>query len=282
VLAALSLAVAPAWPQQDVKTQKQMQETPQAAGDDDVEPKFIWGILIKIAVQKLSSYAFEAFAKYAFAKLSGGTAENMTLSSMVGLVRNSGALINFSRRGTEPVVESRVALAAAPIVVGDPDKPLVADGKKENYQGVHMALVVAQGGGQTFALRPVNEGFRTGERFKLRVLSTFGGELTIENINPRGERRQIYPPRPDQVVTLLPGSETMIPLDPGQMFEFAGATGREQLVINVIDPRAAGAAASKNKVFRQDTKYGSNFLQEATDGLYPSIQQSVELVHAAK
>src|SRR3954463_11754533 len=200
---------------------------------------------------------------------------------MANLVRDSGALIGFSRRGTEPVA-ARAAPAAAPIVVGDPDKPLVADGKKENYQGVHMALVVAEDGGKTFTFRPVNEGFRTGERFKLRVLSTFGGELTIENINPRGERRQIFPPRADQVVTLLPATETLVPMDPAQFFEFSGATGREQLVVNVVDPRAVGPATSRNKIYRQDTKYGSNFLQETGDGTYPSIQQAVELVHTAK
>ena len=285
-LLVVTLGAGSAWPQQPAKSPaKEIQAAPAQpaeAQEEQVEPKFIWGILINIAISKLSNYAFETFAKWAFARLTGGT-EGFSIASVANLVRDSGARIGFSSRGATTVVAARGAGAeAAPIVVGDPDKPLVADGKKENYQGVHVALMVAEDGGRSFSFRPVNQGFRTDERFKLRVLSTFGGELTIENINPRGERKQVFPSRSDQVVTLLPATETLIPMDPAQFFEFTGATGREQLVVNLVDARAVGPAASRNKIFRQDTKYGSNFLQEVADGSYPSIQQPVELVHSAR
>ena len=285
LLLALTLAF-PALPQQAGKPapMKEVQAPPAAAAaeeDTDVEPKFIWGILIKIAVQKLGSYAFEAFSRWAVARLTG-SAEGLTFDLVASLARTSGARISQSMRGATQVAARSATLDAPPIVVANPDKPLVADGKKENYQGVYFAIAVADPSGRTLAARPINEGFRTGERFKLRVLSTFGGELTIENINPRGERKQVFPPRPDQVVTLLPGSETLIPMDPNQFFEFTGSTGREQLVINLVDPRAVGAAASRNNVFRQDTKYGSNFLQEVSDSTYPNISQGVELVHSAR
>jgi len=278
-----SFVAAPAWPQQPAKAPvKEVQAAPAAAAEEEVEPKFIWGILINIAISKLSNFAFETFAKWALTRLTGGTS-GLSMSSILDMARNSGAKIGFSSRGATPVLAGAdVAPRAAPIVVGNPETPLVADGKKENYQGVHIALMMAEDGGKSFSFRPVNQGFRTGERFKLRVLSTFGGELAIENINPRGERKQVFPPRADQVVTLLPASETLISMDPNQFFEFAGATGREQLVVNVTDPRAVGAAASRNKVYRQDTQYGSNFLQETAGGTYPSIQQAVELVHSAK
>jgi len=285
VLLAITIAL-PAWPQQAVKTPAAQVQAPvnpaNAVPDEpDVEPKFIWGILIKIAVQKLSSYAFEAFTKWAVNRLTG-TTEGLTLDMIGNIARLSGAKITSSMRRNTEVAARGASLDAPPIVVSDPDKPLVADGKKENYQGVFFAIAIADPGGRTFSSRPVSDGFRTGERFKLRVLSTFGGELTIENINPRGERRQIFPGRADQVVTLLPGAETLIPMDPNQFFEFTGATGREQLVVNLADPRAVGAAASRANVFRQDTKYGSNFLQEAVDGTYPNISQAVELVHSAR
>ncbi|MBV8030078.1 MAG: hypothetical protein JO035_01065 [Betaproteobacteria bacterium] len=288
-LVAASLLAGPAWPQGSAPAPQKgapaqpPQAAPASAADsqeDDVEPKFIWGILIKIAVDKLSGYAFQAFTKWALNRLTGGTS-GFTLSSAIDLARDSGARIVQSLRGRTEVA-ARDASLAPPIVVGDPDKPLVADGKKENYQGVHMAIMVAEDGGKRFTFRPVNEGFRTGERFKLRILSTFGGELTIENVNPRGERRQIFPAAVGDVVALQPASETLVPLEANQFFEFTGNTGKEQLVITVVDPRAVGNAASRANVFRQDTQFGSNFLQEAVDGTYPTIQQAVELVHSAK
>ena len=280
-LVALVLActlAAPAFPQQ-APQQAPAPQPPAAQQEEEFESKFIWGILINYAVSKLSSAVFEIFSKWAIGKLTGGEG-GLADFVMANLTRDSGA--RFASRGTAPAALTSAGAQAAPIVVGNPDKPLVADGKKENFQGVHMALMMAEDGGKSFAFRPVNQGFRTGERFKMRVLSTFGGELTIDNINPRGEKKQIYPPRPDQVVTLVPGAETLLPLDANQFFEFAGATGREQLVINVADARAVGAAASRNKIFRQDTKFGSNFLQEATGHAYPSITQAVELTHSAR
>ena len=58
----------------------------------------------------------------------------------------------------------------------------------------------------------MNQGFRTGERFKLRIVSTFNGEMTSENINPRRERGQIYPQLPEHVVALVARRETLNPL----------------------------------------------------------------------
>ncbi len=273
-----ALVLPPAFAQQQPKTlpQPAQAQAQSEAKDEQPEPKFIWGILINIAISKLSNYVFQVFTDWLTARLTAGL-DSAADAAIAHLTRDSGAKI--SSRGATPVLAVAGAAQPAPIVVGNPDKPLVADGKKENYQGVHVALMMSEDGGRRFAFRPVNEGFRTGERFKLRVVSTFGGELSIENINPRGERRQVFPPRADQVVALLPATETLIPMDPNQFFEFTGSTGREQLVINVADPRAVGAAASRSKIFRQDTKFGSNFLQEATGGTYPSIQQAVELVH---
>ena len=84
----------------------------------------------------------------------------------------------------------------------------------------------------------------------------------------------------EQVVSLLPGKETVIPLGEDQFFEFARATGREQMVLNLADPRGVGPAASTNKVFRQDLKYGSNFVQEVSPSTFPHISQAIELQHS--
>lgn len=273
-LTAAALLAAPAgWAQQTAPA------APPAAQDGaqgtEVQPRFIWGILINYAISRLGSLAFDMFASYLTSKLTGGLVSNpgvLTQGIVSNLIGNSGARLM-------PRSSGAIAARGADVVVGTPDTPLKVDGGKENYQGAHVALMLANPD-RTYSVRPVSEGFKTGERFKLRILSTFGGELTIENINPKGERRQIYPAGTDQVVSLEPGKETIIPLGEDQFFEFARATGREQLVVNLADPRAIGPAASTNKVFRQDQKYGSNFVQEVSPSTFPHISQAIDLQHS--
>lgn len=247
--------------------------------DEQVEPKFVWGVLIKFVISQFASSAFDTFTKWLSNRLSSGldsSIDRFTANRLAG----SGAKIGA--RGTGAATPGASVPGSPPeVVVGNPTTPLKVENGQANYQAVHIALMVAQDDGQRFAYRPVNQGFKTGERFKLRVISTFGGELSLENINPRGERKQIYPARADEVVTLLPGTETLLPLGRNEYFEFTQTTGREQLVINVADPRAVGAAASRHRVYRQDANYGSNFVQEVSTATYPLISQSVDITHSA-
>lgn len=274
--AAALIATSTAWAQQPAPPSgTPAAGTPDSAQTAEVQPRFIWGILINYAISRLGSLAFDMFASYLTSKLTGGLVSNPGVLTQ-GIVSN---LIGSSGARLMPRSSVAVAARGADIVVGNPDTPLKVDGGKENYQGAHVALMLANPD-KTYSVRPVSDGFRTGERFKLRILSTFGGELTIENINPRGERRQIYPAGTDQVVSIEPGKETVIPLGEDQFFEFTRATGREQLVVNLADPRAVGAAASTNKVYRQDQKYGSNFVQEVTPTTFPHISQAIELQHS--
>ena len=245
------------------------------AQGSDVQPRFIWGILINYAISRLSSAVWDIFASYLTSKLTGGLVSNpgiLTQGIVSNLIGNSGARL-------VPRSSGAIAARGADVIVGSPETPISVAGGKENFQGAHVALMLANPD-KTYSVRPVSEGFKTGERFKLRIVSTFGGELTIENINPNGERRPIYPAGADQVVSLEPGKETVIPLGEDQYFEFARATGREQLVVNLADPRAIGPAASTNKVFRQDQKYGSNFVQEVTPSTFPHISQAIDLQHS--
>jgi hypothetical protein len=248
--------------------------------EGQVEPKFVWGLLISYAVSKLSSTTFDAFTKWLDVKMEGGISR-ATDSVTPSFFKNSGAKIG-PRGAGEGLAPAPDAGATPNVVVGNPETPLKVDGGRANYQALHIALVVAEGDGKHYVFRPVNEGFKTGERFKLRVISTFDGDLTIENINPHGERSQIYPPLKQDAVMLVQGKEAFLPLGQDEYFEFARSTGREQLVINIADPRAVGAAASRNKVYRQDTQYGSNFVQETSADTYPAISQSVEIVHSAQ
>jgi hypothetical protein len=155
----------------------------------------------------------------------------------------------------------------------------ISDDAGSDYQGAYIAIVGADAAGNVTDVRPVKTGFKTGERFKLRAIATFGAHVVIENINAKGERRQIYPPEGTSVVVIQGGADTLLPLGAKEFFEFARTTGEEQLVISLRDPRAVGDAASRQKVFRKDEASGTHFVQEVAKGAFPVISESIRLEH---
>jgi len=110
-------------------------------------------------------------------------------------------------------------------------------------------------------------------------MSTFDGLLAIDNINPNGVQRRIYPAKQSQVVSLKAGEEVLLPLDKNQAFQFTGARGQEQLLIALRHPKAIDEGASRNPVYRRDELYGSNLVQEVAHNTYPAIFQSIKLQH---
>lgn len=290
LLAAALLPSVPAHAQAPAATQPRT-ENPAATEADaaaDVEPKFIWGILIKF----IAGEVFSAFTRWVAGKITDGVTtgldagSGLAASGALSLTQLAVAQIRSKHdtRGGAFIARnpSEVPVGmkeAPPITMAAPSAPIKIDNGSPNYQGVHIAIVGADRSGTLTELRPVKAGFRTGERFKLRAVSTFGGLLVIENINPRGERRQIYPADRGAVVMLQPGADTLLPLGADEFFEFAKATGEEQLVISLRDSRAIGAAASKERVHRKDEDYGSHFLQEVSKDSYPVISESIRLQH---
>lgn len=250
---------------------------PPAAGQsEEVQPKiFIWGFLMNIAFK----FAMSAFTEWFRAKASNDVSDPVNYQKL--LFNTAGASV-VSLLEPEGVVASMLGIksvGAQENTVQDlPTKPIQLQNGQPNYQGVHVALVGFDRTGVITGLQPVTAGFRTGDRIKLKVLPTFDGLLVIENINPQGVRRQIYPP-PNQAVSIKAGAEILVPLGSNQFFEFAGVTGEEQLVVTVRDPRAFGGAESKFEVSRKDERDGSSFVQETRAGSYPVIAQSIKLRH---
>jgi hypothetical protein len=240
--------------------------------DEELKPRFIWGILLNIALK----YAISAFSSYLIDKLTTEWTPD-ALTAML-LHSKSASIVPLSKMAPRDYA-SRAAGAPENAIAGEPTTPLKIENGRENYQAVHVALVNFDRSGTPHGFHPVTAGFNTGERFKLRVLPTFDGMLVIDNINPKGERKQIYPPQADHVVAVKRGIEILIPLDKDQYFEFTGATGDEQLVVTLRDPRAFGAAAATAPVTRKDENNGSNFMQEVTPQTYPVISQSLRIRH---
>lgn len=243
----------------------------EGAPADDYEPKFIWGLLLNIAFK----LAMTAFSEWLSNKLSKDLESSPVLRK---ILLNSVEAVIVPLASNSPF-GTKGAGAPENAVAGEPNAPIRVDNGRENYQGVHVALVGFDRAGQVTGLKPLSAGFSTGERFRLKVLPTFDGMLVIENVNPRGERRQIFPPDPATVVSVKRGLEVFVPMREDAFFEFTGTTGDEQLVVTIRDPRAFGAAASTAVANRKDDAYGSAFVQETPAGTYPVISQALKLTH---
>jgi len=199
-----------------------------------------------------------------------------------GAKPQQGAVVAAQSRSAQSTDRPKITekfVASRDVVLSVPTKPLQVQGMDPNYEGVHVAIVALDSTGNRTSVRAVNDGFRTGEKFKLRVVSTFEGLVAIDNINPKGEQKRLYPDGAN-VVAIPLGQEVLLPLAACEWFELAGSVGKEQLVITVRDRRAFGEVAAKNQVFRKDEKYGSNFVQEVEPGkTFPVITQSITFSH---
>jgi len=284
-----------------------------AANKDEDKPqfqeKFIWGVLGKTVL----SSVFGIFTKWLNQRLSGGTPQAKpecptTVEGQTSLSQNSGssadaeAPLPSDREGLKRHLKREVVGAVivelakfvfggksfdarsfsakdSETVVGTPAAPFRSVDGKPNYHGIHIAIVAVDKDGKALGYHSVNQGFRTGQRFKLRVMSTFDGLLAIDNINPNGVQRRIYPAKQSQVVSLKAGEEVLLPLDKNQAFQFTGARGQEQLLIALRHPKAIDEGASRNPVYRRDELYGSNLVQEVAHNTYPAIFQSIKLQH---
>ena len=238
---------------------------------EEMKPKFIWGLLLNIAFK----FAMSAFSEWLANKITTDLADTSKLNKIM-LTSANAAIVSLADAAP---FGARSAGAPENTVVGEPTKPITVENGRENYQGVHVAIVGFNRVGAVTGVQPVTSGFKSGDRIKLKVLPTFDGLLVIENITPKGERKQIYPPAGSQVVALKAGAEIMVPLGRNDYFEFAGATGDEQLVITIRDPRAFGGKESSEQVNRKDDRNGSSFVQELAPNTYPVISQAMKLKH---
>ncbi len=261
--------VAPGMAQSPVPTPLTVSDSSPAS--EELQPKFIWGLLINIAIK----FAMTAFSTWQASKVTTDLASPSNMSKI--LITSAKVLIVPLSSLVSLAFKS--AGAQENTVVGEPAKPLTVENGRENYQAVHIAIVGFDRAGAATGIQPVTAGFRTGDRIKLKVLPTFDGLLVIENINPQGKRVQIFPPSASDVVSVKAGAEILVPMAKDDYFEFAGVTGDEQLVITIRDARAFGAAASSVEVNRKDDKNGSSFVQETALGTYPVISQSLRLKH---
>lgn len=250
---------------------------PKVGPPDEFQPKFLFfGFLLNVVLK----FAMASFKEWRHQQLTSEFIDpghykklllNSTLSSLVSSV--GGMLLplpSFSFKSVDGPGEA----AALPV-----KQAAEAENRPANFQGAHVAVVGFDAAGAVTGLRPLDDVFRTGERVKLKVLSTFDAWVVVENINPTGARQQVFPRDPNQAILLRAGTEILVPLVENQYFEFAGEAGSEQLVLTFRDPRAVEGADSKAEVIRQEERDGLGLLQEVKPGTFPAMVQPLSIRH---
>lgn len=179
-----------------------------------------------------------------------------------------------------------VAYQPKPVILGQPDLPLVGEAAEQaaqrwntglNYQGLHIKYLVLDARGVVRQVRPMGAPLRPGERFKLRVTATFSAVASIDRLvgDAWSAQRagQIYP-EPGVSVQMNAGETADLPLNPNQYF-VASANPAERIVLSVRHPQAIGEMATNQPAYRQDGLLGSNYLQLIPRGKLPAFEQVI-------
>lgn len=174
-----------------------------------------------------------------------------------------------------------------PVIMGQPDFMLIGAGANQavskgwgsawNLQGVQMRLVVLDARGVKRELRSMAGPLRTGDRFKIRMTSTFDAVAQVDQVSGDlwyGKRTgQVYP-QPGSSVMMKAGETVDLPLGSNEFF-LMQRSAQDRLVLSVRHPKAVGDARSNQPAYRQDSKSGSGYIQMVTRGAYPAIEQLV-------
>lgn len=234
------------------------------------EAKVIWGVLLKL----VAPIVFDYFSEWVKGKVKEKL-NDPEFRKMLSDSANAAIVKVQNYLGTRDIV-----LISPNAREGEPAALLKSDTSGENYQGVNIALLEIGEDGQPKGYRNIAEGFKTGERFKVRILSTFDALVVLGNINPRGIQQQIYPASKENAVSIPAGKEILLPTGQDEYLQFVGNAGNDKLTFTVRDARSlAPGQASRAQVFRRDSGVGTHFVQEVKPGLYPVIAEAISIEH---
>lgn len=176
----------------------------------------------------------------------------------------------------------------SPVILGLPELPLLGEGARQaarlwstslNYQGVHVRLLVLDASGRQVVMRPMTAMPRPGERFKLRVTTTFTAVSEVGLVTGVGWSQQragqLYP-TPGMSVKMDAGETVDLPLEANRFFVM-GPSASERLLLSVRHLQAIGSARSTQPAYRQDGAAGSSYLQLVPAGMRPAVEQLITL-----
>lgn len=263
----------------------------------------------KLAVLGLVSLVGTGMDIYRF--LSSWVGSRVQRAAPAAPPQGAGAPLAFSPDTIGPAMQGQgmpynqaPLFSPAPLIMGQPDIPLSAqaggldpnkpwDGRA-NYQGVAVSAVMLDAQNRVIETRSLASAFRSGERFKLRLVSTSDAIVTLDalraapgTIGPNGVLMmaptwggQLYPARADQVVQIKAGDVVHIPLGANEYFTFDNTTGTDLLSLNVRHPQAGNQQQmNRQPVYRQDAAAMTTYSQLAQAGSFLALTQVLALQH---
>lgn len=157
---------------------------------------------------------------------------------------------------------------AKDIVLTSLAKPPAPATPASNY-GMSVSVLIS---GHDGLLTPRStEGvFRTGDKFRLRVLPTRDGTIVISNTDPKNQTRELLR------LPVRGGLETLVPAEPDNLFQLVGEAGDDvlhlQLFPSNLPQPAQGALLSKDiRLVTQSTGSASYVVGETTQPIYTRI-----------
>ena len=181
--------------------------------------------------------------------------------------------------------QAAVRFEPLPVILGAPDLPLMGIGTREananwagtlNYQGLYASYVLIDATGKQQAVVPLSTKVKTGQRFRIRLTSTFNGVAVVDQVLGTAfdaqRTGQVYP-ETGSSVELKAGQSTLLPVQPNQHFVVKGRSATERLVLQVRHAMANTQTRSDQPAYRQENKTGSSYLQLMPKGRYPTIEQ---------
>lgn len=146
--------------------------------------------------------------------------------------------------------------------------PTTTPTQSSTYGMSVSVLVVGQDG--LLMPRATDTVFKTGDRFRLRILPTLDGTIVISNTDPQNQTRELVR------VPVRAGLETLIPAEPDNLFQLVGQSGDDilhlQLYPNSLPQPAVGGLASKDiRLVTQSTGSASYVVGQANQPVYTRV-----------
>jgi len=157
---------------------------------------------------------------------------------------------------------------AKDIILTSLAKPPAAAGASPSY-GMSVSVLVSGPDG-LLTPRATDGIFKTGDRFRLRVLPTRDGTLLISNTDPQNQTKELLR------VPVRGGLETLIPTEPDNLFQLVGQGGDDilhlQLYPSNLPQPAPGTLASKDiRLVTQSTGSASYVVGESAQPVYARV-----------
>jgi|JRYI01.1.fsa_nt_gb hypothetical protein len=185
------------------------------------------------------------------------------------LRRLAGALLALGWLGGGALVQAGAGEPQAKDIVLSSLSGRAATAEPSSRQaGMSVSVLVASAGGELIP-RATDAPFRTGERFRLRVLPTVDGTLVIANTNPAGLTREVLR------LPVRAGLEALVPAGAGSEFQLVGQAGEDVLHLSLyaegsrLPPEGeAGAGAKDIRLVTQSTSDASYVVGDVDEPLY--------------